>query len=252
MDLLRRALNFMRPAPRYVPLSVAEILGAQSGADLVDRFNDLYYASGVGGTLTWRGIPTLKNPCDLWIVIELIQILRPSAIVETGTHLGGSATFCADIAQLFGIACSVVTVDINPKWSYEPSTRGIVSLTGGSTDEAVHRKVVEVVSDATRTRGGHVMVFLDSDHRAVHVRRELELYSPLVTLGSYVVVEDTNINGHPSYPSHGPGPWEAARDFLGSHPEFVADLSCQRHLLTFNPHGWLKRVSRGAGGPRTA
>ncbi len=37
------------------------------------------------------------------------------------------------------------------------------------------------------------MVMLDSNHTHAHVARELELYSPFVTKGCYLVVLDTVI-----------------------------------------------------------
>jgi cephalosporin hydroxylase len=84
------------------------------------------------------------------------------------------------------------------------------------------------------------MVILDSDHTEPHVRRELELYSPLVTPGSYLVVEDTNVNGHPVFPDFGPGPMEAVVDFLASTDDFEVDPDMERHLMSFNPNGWLR------------
>ena len=85
------------------------------------------------------------------------------------------------------------------------------------------------------------MVVLDSDHSAAHVKAELDLYSPLVTSGCYLIVEDTNVNGHPVYPLHGPGPMEALDQFLPAHPEFEVDASREKYMLTFNPRGYLRR-----------
>ena len=88
------------------------------------------------------------------------------------------------------------------------------------------------------------MVILDSDHKEPHVFRELELYSPMIRRkGCYLVVEDTNLNGHPVNPFWGPGPYEAVSRF--SHTEqgthFYADNDIwSKNLFTF--HTWLKRI----------
>jgi cephalosporin hydroxylase len=88
---------------------------------------------------------------------------------------------------------------------------------------------------------GRVMVILDSAHDRGHVLAELERFAPLVTPGCYLVVEDTNLNGHPALPDYGPGPMEAVVEFLAAHPEFEVDEGRTRHLLTFNPSGFLRR-----------
>jgi cephalosporin hydroxylase len=86
------------------------------------------------------------------------------------------------------------------------------------------------------------MVVLDSDHSEAHVLQEIRRYSPLVQVGDYLVVEDTNVNGHPAYPGFGPGPMEAVEKFLAESSEFAVDARCERFLLTMNPRGYLKRV----------
>ena len=76
-----------------------------------------------------------------------------------------------------------------------------------------------------------------------HVLRELRAYAPLVSVGQYLVVEDTNIGGHPVFVEHGPGPWEAVGTFLAEQDAFVIDVAREKFLVSFNPGGYLERVA---------
>jgi len=91
------------------------------------------------------------------------------------------------------------------------------------------------------------MVILDSDHARDHVLQELRLYAGLVTPGAYLIVEDSNVNGHPVLPEHGPGPMEALREFLGGTREFAVDAAREKFFLTFNPKGFLKKLPKSGG-----
>ena len=181
-------------------------------------------------------------PLDLWIYHELLAAVRPQVFVEIGVKSGGLTRFVADVLRLHrgSRGWRIVGVDLNPRHAERAVRfRRQVSLIGGdSTDPEVFRKV------ARKCRGKRTMVLLDSDHRAAHVRRELELYGALVSPGSYLIVNDTNINGHPSVVGNkgrGPGPFEAVQDFLAEHSEFTPDPQCERYLLTLNPNGYLRR-----------
>jgi cephalosporin hydroxylase len=90
-------------------------------------------------------------------------------------------------------------------------------------------------------------VILDSDHERDHVLNELRLYAPLVSAGSYLIVEDSNVNGHPVVSDFGPGPAEAVEQFLAETEEFEVDRSREKFFLTFNPSGYLRK--RGPGQP---
>lgn len=239
---VQRVASFVKPAPVYKPLSVDQLLDNQRSRDIVERFSDLYYKSGTPPELNWRGDTMLKNPCDLWMIVELFQRVRPSVVIETGTHRGGSASFYADMLRLLQIPATVITVDLNPKWSFDPRSKNIVSVIGYSSDAKVQAQVAAAVRGALDKHPGAVLALLDSSHDEANVLQELEFVAPFITVGSYLIVEDTNVNGHPSSPEHGPGPWEAVERFLAARGDFVADRECERFLLTFFPRGWLKRV----------
>jgi cephalosporin hydroxylase len=86
-----------------------------------------------------------------------------------------------------------------------------------------------------------VMVILDSDHTYDHVSAEIDRYSPLVTLGQFLIVEDTMLNGHPVHDDFGPGPMEAVETFLQASNEFTLDPIGDKFLVSFNPKGYLRR-----------
>ena len=205
-------------------------------------FHYLAYSLGIGGwnRTHWLGVPVLKLPSDLWMYHEVIWETRPNLIVETGTARGGSALFFAHLFDLMATDGRVITVDITrPREGY-PDHRRIRFETASSTDPNTVALIRSHISPTDK-----VMVILDSDHSATHVRQELELYSPVVTPGCYLVVEDTNVNGHPVCRTHGPGPMEALAGFLAgsSGRDFEADLTRDTKFgFTFYPHGWLRRI----------
>lgn len=209
---------------------------------LIEAFNDLFYRKWDHGrglsTIqnSWLGYEVLKCPLDLWMYQELIVRERPDFVIELGTRFGGSALFLATVFDLIG-AGMVISVDLDyTVASRRPLHRRIVYVTGSSVDGSVVENVAELVGQNSRN-----MVMLDSDHSRDHVLEELRTYERFVRPGGYLIVEDTNINGHPTYPEFGPGPWEAVEAFLAERDDFEVDPACERFLLTMNPRGYLRR-----------
>jgi cephalosporin hydroxylase len=211
---------------------------------IVRDFHSLYYGHWQKGSgtlsIVWRGYSAIKCPLDLWMYQELIHRRRPDLIVETGTALGGSALFLADVCELIANG-RVISIDISNERNREalPSHPRLTYLTGSSADPAI----VEKVHAAARAIGPvpEIMVILDSDHFAVHVMRELLAYAPMIQPGGYLIVEDGNVNGRPILPSFGPGPAEATDVFLKNNVTFEVDPHCERFLMTCNPGGYLRR-----------
>jgi cephalosporin hydroxylase len=183
----------------------------------------------------WLGVPVWKSPLDLWIYEELIYRTRPDVLVEAGTYKGGSALFFASIFDLIGNG-QVVTIDIYA-YPNRPQNGRITYLLGSSTSNDVIEKVKSIIRP-----GNRVMVVLDSDHHKEHVLNELKSYSPLITPGCYLVVEDTNLSSHPIVHGPWPGPMEAVEEFLKSNHDFIQDRSCEKFGATMCPGGWLRRI----------
>lgn len=214
--------------------------GDAPDAAVVERFHRVWYDAATWGSSRWAGIPTQQNPMDVWIIQELLVEQKPDLVIECGSSYGGSAAIWAMVLGEVHPSGRVVSIDIVDRMAEArklPSVRARVDFLVGSSTAP------EIVAEVTRRSAGKkVLVFLDSDHTKAHVLAELRAYAPLVPVGGYVVVQDTNVNGHPVLPRHGPGPMEAVREFLSENGDFVVDESRERFLLTVSPGGYLKRV----------
>jgi cephalosporin hydroxylase len=207
---------------------------------IIENFHNLYYNGLPGegylfGRTYWMKVPCQKCPLDLWIYQEIISELRPDLIIETGTRFGGSALFMAHILDILGHG-EILTIDIDNTLS-RPSHPRITYVHGSSSDADLIESVLAKRPDEVR------LVVLDSDHSKTHVLQELRVLASHVSIGSYLIVEDTNINGHPTLPTFGPGPYEAVEEFLATHQEFTVDETREKFLLTFNPRGYLRRIA---------
>jgi cephalosporin hydroxylase len=204
---------------------------------VTDEFHKLLYnsANQTWGNNRWLGVQVEKNPFDLWVLQEIIYETKPDVIVEAGTWKGGSALFMATHLDLIHHG-KIVTIDIEKQPDLPVHPR-IQYLLGSSTAPDIVDKVKSAIGPNDK-----VMVVLDSDHRKDHVLKELEIYSRIVTKGSYLILEDTNVNGHPVWPDFGPGPMEALQEYMRGHSDLEIDKSREKFFVTFNPSGYLQKV----------
>jgi cephalosporin hydroxylase len=169
--------------------------------------------------LTWLGVKIEKTPLDAFIFQEIIAEKRPDTIIECGTNFGGSAYFFATLFDLLKIDGKIITID------------------NVERTRPQHPKIEYVLSNCLLTDikpVGKTMVILDCNHEADHVYQELIKFSPLVTSGQYLVVEDTD------YPiSRGRGPKRAVKQFLMDDNSFENDTTREKLCLSSNLGGWL-------------
>jgi cephalosporin hydroxylase len=210
--------------------------------DVLDNFHQLWYGNqNTWMKNKWFGVLTRQNPMDIWVTQEIIVETKPDFIIETGTLYGGSALVWATILQQVNPKGRVITVDIEDLTQEAkklPIWKEKVDFFLGSS---VSPEVLEAIRK--RVEGKKVLVIFDSDHRKDHVLKELFAYSPFVQVGGYIIVQDTNSNGHPVTPGSGPGPMEAVEEFLIVNKHFESDLHRERLLFTFCPRGFLKRIN---------
>ena len=201
----------------------------------------------------WFGIPILQVPQDLQAKQEIIWEVKPDLIIETGIACGGSLMFSATmLAALQGCGkiknCKVIGIEINlyPKNKKaildHPLSKNIKIIEGSSIDKDIISEIEWL------SRGRKVLVFLDSNHTHKHVLAELRAYAPLVSVGSYIIVEDTGIEDLPEGTTSdrpwgkGNNPKTAVWEFLKENDNFEIDDIYKKLIMTGNPSGYLKRV----------
>ena len=200
---------------------------------------------------TWLGRPIIKYPNDIAITQEIVWDLKPDLIIETGIAHGGSLILSASLLELIGGEGKVLGIDIDirehnrKEIEAHPMMKRIEMIEGSSVGEDVMSRVKEEASKAKT-----VMVFLDSLHSHDHVLKELELYAPLVTTGSYLVLPDTFIEYFPKgyYADNRPwdvgnNPMTALRAFMEKNDDFEIDRElCNKLMITEAFDGYLRRM----------
>jgi cephalosporin hydroxylase len=197
---------------------------------------------------TWMGRPIIQYPQDMIAMQELIWRIQPDLIIETGIAHGGSLIYYASLLELIGKG-EVVGIDIDIRAhnrreiEAHPMFKRITMLQGSAIDETLIEEVKKLAAGKQT-----IMVCLDSNHTHEHVLRELELYSPFVTVGSYLVVFDTIVEDMPAKMydrpwDKGDNPKTAVWEFLKQTDDYEIDHEIDNKLLiSVAPEGYLKRV----------
>jgi cephalosporin hydroxylase len=201
---------------------------------------------------SWMGRPIIQYPQDIIAMQEIIWNLKPDLIIETGIAHGGSLIFFASMLELLGGKGKVLGIDIDIREhnrreiETHPMFKHITMIEGSSIDDRVIEQVRKFANGKKR-----VLVCLDSLHTHDHVLRELEAYTPMVSLGSYCVVFDTIVEDMPDEYSHdrpwgkGNNPKTAVWKFLKGNDRFVIDKEIENKLLISTcPDGYLKCVRK--------
>jgi predicted O-methyltransferase YrrM len=155
-------------------------------------------------------------------IVSLLALLRaeqPRRVVEIGTANGGTLYL---LAWASAADARILSVDIK---DYDPLYRRVFESFGRG-DQQVRVMQADSHLDSTRDAvRGHFedqldFVFIDGDHSAQSVRRDYELYAPLVRPGGLVAFHDI-VDGPESLVGGVPAFWREVREELDDPLEFV-------------------------------
>lgn len=218
-----------------------------SQKEIIDIFHSVFYAresNHTGPPKLYNGVPIHKNPGDMFNYQQILFDQKPDYIIECGAYQGGSTMFFADTLKLIGKG-KIVSVDIcerEERWypQVEAHERTVL-IPGSSVAPEIVAKVKDIVAD-----GSSFFLILDSLHTQAHVLKEMECYGPLLAKGNYMIVEDSNLNGHPLPPQwhtqtmQEGGPFEAVQEYMKKYQDFEIDSEIEnRFLFSYAPSGYL-------------
>lgn len=228
--------------------------GNQALKDTAQAFTVESTRAGYSYNFSWMGRPVIQYPQDMMALQEIIWEMRPDVVVETGIAHGGSLIFSASMLELLGGDGGnerfVLGLDIDIRAhnraaiEAHPMAPRIRMIEGSSIDAGIADQVRQACAACKNP-----LVVLDSNHTHEHVLRELELYSPLVRKGGWLVVFDTVVENMPGdfYPDRpwglGNNPMTAVDAFLKTNDRFVIDTAMDAKLsVSMAPRGYLRCV----------
>lgn len=177
-------------------------------------------------TLTWRGgrlRPTQSTEEILWL-LERVGQLAPRTVVEVGTDEGGTLFLWTRVAAPDAV---LVCVDIRPLGVLGRYSAWALVRRG----LARKRQRVELVMPADSqspstvervralTKGQVDFLFIDADHSYESVKRDFELWRPLVRSGGMIAFHDVK----PDYPEGTPVLWAELRERYETEERIAAE-----------------------------
>ncbi|MCX7861687.1 MAG: cephalosporin hydroxylase family protein [Bacteroidales bacterium] len=186
--------------------------------------------------VTYRGISILHNPFDYLLYQMLIFDVKPDLIIEIGSYNGGSALYFSDLLDLIGKG-EVHTIDIKDN---------IAPLVKQKKNIKFFFNGYENYDLSLTKEFNKILVIDDGSHKYEDVKNVLMKFAPIVSISSYIVIEDGIISHLKLSKHYNEGPLKAIDEFLKENKGFIIDAKYCNFFgqnATFNVNGYLKRIS---------
>ncbi|GLI65796.1 hypothetical protein VaNZ11_009417 [Volvox africanus] len=222
--------------------------------DILYGYDYLFEQKHLFSAGSWLGVQSQQDPWDLVAIQQLLWDVKPKVIYDIGTNVGGSAILFAHIMSQYAKPREALIVSIDPKdfavnWDAEaqrlcPRCTAVADnpLWGQYVRfvkaRAVERSALAALQEAISTFGGPVLISVDGWHRYAEVLKQCQVLSQYVTIGSYIIVQDTKLDRF----LRKAGPRRAVYDFLKNNTDFEIDKSREAFLYSQHTDGYLRRI----------
>jgi len=186
----------------------------------------------------YRGLNMIKNPFDLVVYEELFWEIKPTVVIEIGNRFGGFSLWLQDRIKIIGTEGKIITIDLQSAGDQNLSefkSDNFISIVGNCNSPEVIAQVKQIIKPSDR-----VLIIEDSSHTFDNTLQVLKNYKDIVSIGSYLVIEDgicdiidLGIN---------PGPMKAVEKWIENNTNFEIDRIREKYIMTYNPKGYLKRL----------
>jgi len=185
--------------------------------------------------VTYRGVSAIRCPFDYVIYQMIICQVKPDLIIEIGTDYGGSTLYMADLLDTLGSG-TIHSIDIEKKTGDLVQKHPRIKLFTEGWEKY----------DLALAKGfSKILVIDDASHMYEDTLGAMNKLAPLVSVGSYFIVEDGIVNEIGKEKGFHGGPLRSIREFLAVNKNFVVDREyCDMFgkNATFNINGYLKRI----------
>ena len=182
----------------------------------------------------------IKNPFDLIIYEEILWELKPTVIIEIGNAFGGFTLWLQDrMRMICDNKVKVITIDLESVGHNNfknTDSESVVSIVGNCNSDKVINNVKNNIS-----KDDIVLIIEDSSHTFENTLQVLENYKDIVSVGSYLIVEDGICDILKLGIS--PGPMKAVEKWINTNESmYKIDRNREKYIMTYNPKGYLKRI----------
>jgi len=212
--------------------------------DITYGYNLLWADLSLWKMQRWKGMRFFQSPTDMMAIQQLVWKAQPDLIIEIGTHGGGSAVFLAELVKGYNPAAMIVTMDpdssnIDANGLFY-KTPNIKYLNGASNNPAIFQQVQAACAGKQK-----IMVIQDGLHSFEGVLSDLVMYDPLVSVGSYFVIQDTTLDR--AYGGAFNGAMKAIQTFAApggkGYGRYGIDKAYEYLLFSTNHNGYLKKIN---------